>query len=186
MYFDANPPFTPEDAHDGVVDFWTTLLNYILTGHTITVDGAVEGVDSITGDVTEVSSVTPATITCTRTGSAMPPAVQGLVQWRTGVYSDGREIRGRTFLPALTQDLGSNGVPTAAYLTQMAAAVTALLGPTTRDLVIWRRPRKARPQVGSKGDPWYLPAQSQRDGTAATVAAGTAWTKFAQLRSRRD
>ena len=169
-----------------VNSFWNYNASVFVTGTLFTVLSEVEELNDANGQLTGVSAGTLYNVPGTAVSEPLSPATQGLIRWRTGVVSDGREIRGRTFLPAMCAADNDDGKPIAAALTVFQSMANALIGDANSTFVIWRRPRKARPQIGSPGDPWYLPAQAQRDGTSATVDNGGPWTQWAVLRSRRD
>jgi hypothetical protein len=80
----------------------------------------------------------------------------------------------------------TGGVPTAGLKTVFTTASGNLIADPNSLLLVWSRPRKARPQVGVPGDPWYLPAQTQRDGSAHQVLSALQASKFGVLRGRRD
>lgn len=141
-------------AIDGLMDNevnWTTLTD-------------VETVDAATGQVTAVTSVTPVTGTGAIAGEALPIATQGLIRWRTGEYIAGREVRGRTFIPGLTETANDNGQLSAASATTIQTAITTLLAAANFDLVVYSRAHAVEPLVDS----------------------GSVWSSFAVLRSRRD
>jgi len=109
--------------------------------------------------------VTSTVVTGTEGTEKLPPATQGLIEWRTGFFVGGREIRGRTFIPGLSNSSSAaNGVPTSTWLTLAAAASTAIIGWTSSDFVV------------------YSPTKHQK----ALVTAGQPWNEWAVLRSRRD
>lgn len=167
-------------------NFWSALLAYMGSGLNITTLSDVEQVDPKDAQIIVTVPGSGGTSVASGAGDTCPMATQGLVQWRTGAYSDGREIRGRTFLPSPLETHNTAGVPASAYTTAVNTAAAAVIADTNSTFVIWRRPRKARPQVGNPGDPWYLPAQAARDGEWAPATLGNTWSKWATLRSRRD
>jgi hypothetical protein len=169
-----------------VGDFWNYNASVFVTGTSFVVEPEVLHIDDASGDLLAVTAGSTTTITGSAVSEPLSPATQGLIRWRTGVVEDSREIRGRTFLPAMCAADNDDGKPIAAALTVFNTMASNLIANANSELVIWRRPRKARPQVGSPGDPWFLPAQSQRDGSSATVTSSSAWTKWSVLRSRRD
>ena len=173
-------------AAAAVKTFWSAHTGFLQTGNVIDVQAGVELVDDTDGRVTGIVSTTGQTSSTTGGSEALSPATQGLIQWRTGVFTDGREIRGRTFLPAMMESLNTTGAPAASLVTAVNTAAAALIADASSTLVVWQRPRKARPQVGMPGDPWFLKQQSQRVGSHANVSTGTMWAQWAVLRSRRD
>jgi hypothetical protein len=176
---------TQQDFIDAHVGWWNALKAYVASGTTISVQGEIEELDHTNGELIGITAATGATISCTGSGGMLPPHVQGLVRWRTGVYHDGREIRGRTFIPGQCVSLASGGAPVIGMITPVNAACAALIT-SPAQLVIWRRERQLRPAQGTPGLPGYLPELPHRFGQFQEVLTGTMWDKFAILRSRRD
>lgn len=92
----------------------------------------------------------------------LPWATQMLVQWFTGIYVGGRQIRGRTFVPGLNESQSSNGRPDPDTMDLVQAAGQALVDDADSTLGIY-----------SKGQ------------TRAVTGVGV-WSKWAILTSRRD
>lgn len=185
MYFSSAGAALPADAIDCVHDFYDALKAIMHSSTVFTISGIVEEVDEITGDVTGVTSQTGSSVTGTSGTDPASGQLQGLIQWRTGGYHDGREVRGRTFLPGMLSGRSAAGVPDATALTAMTAAAAAVTGHTATH-VIWRRPRLHRDQLGVPGQPGYRAELAARDGLFEATITGTPWTKWAVLRSRRD
>ena len=185
FYFDLAGG-THVQAQTAVKTFWAAFAASVGSGTTFATNAAVEVILDTDGSIQGVSTGTAGTTTGTGGTEVLPMATQGLCQWRTGVFSGGREIRGRTNIPAMLESGSSAGVPTSATQTAIATAGAALIADANSTLVVYRRERPARPQVGNPGDPWYLPAQTHRDGEFAAAATCTASTKWAVLRGRRD
>jgi len=155
---------TAQDCIDAVGTFWGA----VDAGIDSEVDWAtlpdVEAVSAVTGLVTGVTTTTPATGTGASATQALPFASQGLLRWRTGVYINGREVRGRTFIPGIVVSNNDNGGVLAAYQTTVNNAAAALIATSDANLQIWTR----------------------ANNNAATVTSGSMWNQFAVLRSRRD
>ena len=164
MYFDATSPFTAQAAVDTVYNFWNNLKAGIANDLTFTIEPAVYTIDATTGEPTGIVSTGSAAVSGTNANDTEPWATQGLVEWRTGNFISGREIRGRTFIPGPTYDQSSGGVPSSTYNTRISSAVTSLLGDTDSALMVY----------------------SRKNFLAAQVDVGSPWTKWAVLRSRRD
>jgi hypothetical protein len=185
MYFDAAGGGAG-DAATAVGDFWGDFLTYLSDDVTFTVQPEVEEVNEVNGAVTGVVAVTGSATTGPSAAEWLPPAMQALVRFRTGEFVDGREIRGRVFIPGFVETINDNGAPAAALLTQLQTAANTLITDSA-DMVIWQRPREARGVIPpGPGHPNGLPAQDQRDGSFARVTTASVWSKWAILRSRRD
>lgn len=144
--------------------FWQAAADVMSTQVVWTVEGEVELVDE-TGAITGVESTDPFTSNGSSTGDPLPIATQGLIRWRTGFFMGGRELRGRTFIPGVTEGLnGTDGKPNSGALIEMNQAPAALLGASGAEFRIFSRTKNA----------------------SATVVSGSAWTQWATLRSRRD
>lgn len=146
----------------------STYLNAVKTeiaaGIVYTLEPEVDIVEDSTGQVTGSLSATALSVTGTNGGAPLPHANQFLVRWRTGDFFNGRELRGRTFLPGPTVNGQLSGVPTAATIAAHNAAASALVADGTALLHIY----------------------SRHNLTSRRVTSGSLWTKFAVLRSRRD
>lgn len=169
------------DAAGAMLAFWTGARAVIRTDTTITVLPAVETIDPANGEITGVAAVTGGSVAGLDDSSALPPQTQGVCQLRTGGYVDGREVRGRIYLPAMGAGSWSNGNFAAGRRTLIESAAATLLAGGTSDwqLVVWQRPRVDA--VDSSGDP--VP---DRAGSVHAVSAIVLAAKTAVLRSRRD
>jgi hypothetical protein len=164
MYFDATGPSTAQGAADAVRAFWNSLILQIHTGTLIQVENTVTSIDDTDGSPTAVIAVTNNLVTATATGDPEAWATQGLLEWHTGIFVAGREVRGRNFIPAPTSNQSSGGAPAAAYLTALNAAASALIADGFSEFRIY----------------------SRKNATSKAVTSRNAWTKWAVLRSRRD
>jgi hypothetical protein len=129
-----------------------------------TTQADVDEIESTTGALAGVETTVPVTGTGSSVGDALPAASQALVRWRTGQITAGRELRGRTFIPALVEASNDNGQLLAASRTMINTAAAALIADVNSGLVIYSRTHNA----------FHI------------VQTGTAWTDFAVMRSRRD
>lgn len=149
-------------------DAWRALLSAgvatYVTPMIFSAISSVETVDPATGNTTGVTAVTVAAVTFTGAGQPLPAATSLLLQWRTGTYVAGREIRGRTNIPRLSEADSDAGVPNAALVAAWQARVNTLLGSAVAHLVVYARAA----------------------GTWSSVTVGSVWAEWAVLRSRRD
>lgn len=155
---------TASQAAVDATGFWGTVDQYMDSALTWDLDTAVETIDSNTGNVVAVTDVATATGTGGSVADMLPPSTQGLVRWRTGNYVGGREIRGKTFLPAMTEVNSTDGEPIAATITGIENAALALWSSPNSQLCVYSRTYNA-----------YAP-----------VSAASMWARWAVLRSRRD
>ena len=154
---------TAQQAADAVAAFWGAVDNFVNSACVWRVDNAVYTVNSGSGLATGISTVVGGTGTGSGAGDMLPLASQGVVQWRTGTFVGGREIRGRTFIPGISETYSVNA-PTSTVIAGVNTAAANLIADANSILDIYSK-------VGH---------------TETAVAAGTMWNQFAVLRSRRD
>jgi len=164
MYFDVVGGLTAANANAAVGTFWTAIRAHIATGTSIATEAEVGDIDIATGELTGLFPVTPVVTTGSGATDALPFATQGLLRWRTGVFVGGREVRGRTFLPAPIEGDSVVGIPSATYISNINSAAATLLGSAVADLMIY----------------------SKKNRDAVPALSGSVWNKWAVLRSRRD
>jgi hypothetical protein len=142
-------------------DFYDSFHTNVASALTMTTFGQHLLFDSTTGVATGTQDGgDDQAVTGGNSGEFLPLPIQLLVQWRTGVFFGGRELRGRTFLAGFVEGLNDNGVPNLDLVAAVSTAANDLAG----HLVIW--------------SPTHL--------EWASVSRATVWFKWAELRSRRD
>lgn len=109
-------------------------------------------------------ATTPATGTGAGAAEIMPFATQALIRTLTGVFVGGRQLRGRIFIPGLTEASNQSGSVIAATQTALQTAANTLNAVVTPPLAVW----------------------SKTHATVEPVSSATVWSQFAVLRSRRD
>lgn len=164
MYFLDTGILTAQDAATAVRDFWGTCVTVMHTSYTVNVESEVLVIDSTTGKPTSAVGTTNAPLAGLESGDPLPWATQGLIEWATGVYINGRQVRGRTFIPGPVETENTGGTPIAPYRTALNLAASNLVGDVLSDFQIYSRKHKVPEQVSH----------------------GAAWAKWAVLTSRRD
>jgi hypothetical protein len=149
-----------------VFDMWSTLKDIIDSRVTLTMVNPIPIIDTATGQTTGVVTGDGGTVVCTSSGDPLPPATSGLVQLHTGVFSGGREIRGRCFIPYPTEGQNTAGLPTSGYKGELIAAFEEMNGIS-----------------GANG---ALSVYSRVHHGSELVTSIAAWDQWASLRSRRD
>lgn len=163
MYFDASSGQTAQHAADAVSNFWQGCKTQVSSSVTMTVQSDVYVIDSVTGHPTSVSPVVITPIVGTAAGTQAPLASQGRVDWHSGIFINGREQRGRTFIPGVVVAASNGGLPTAAYTTGLTTGVANLFGTAGANLGVY----------------------SRKNHLFTYVTLGKVWGNFAVLRSRR-
>lgn len=132
---------------------------------------AVDALEDSTGALTgSFSGTAPASVSGTGGSEGLPPGTSLLVTAHTGQVVNGRQLRGRHFLPGFNEAAIAAGLPNQPTFPGLAAAYTASLtgGSTASFPVVWHRP-----QGGSGGSSF------------AVTSYALDLQKWGQLTSRR-
>jgi len=162
MWFTGSDQTAADDAAAAVRTFWDTIKAKISSGTAMQVLPEVTEVDLATGDAIGVFFVEAAIVAGTASGDVLPYTTQGLVSWRTGTFVEGRELRGRTFIPTPVEADNVGGFPLTSYSTAIAIAANSLAGSTA--LEVYSRTHHAQ----------------------ADVISASCWNNWAELRTRRN
>lgn len=139
------------------------------------VDTEIRYMDTATGQLTAVGSITAYSAPGTVVGEAVADATCGLVRYSTAGIVNGHRVRGRTFVPgyhsAHVVDGQWDSVVTS-NLEQLGSILDAEL-----TFSVWARPL----YVGVGGS-----RVLQRPGSLHTVTGHSAWSQCAVLRHRRQ
>lgn len=159
--------------------FYLDARGVLQTDVTANINPEVTGIDDVTGETVSVQTITtvPNSVTGQGAGSGSHATMLKL-RLLTGVFEDGRQIRGGPYLgPISSSAITGGGAIDATDRSEVVAAGVVLaqvLEAQGTRLRVWRRPREA---AGG------LPA---RDGRSEVVTAFSCGTVPAVLRSRRD
>ena len=161
-YWDDLALSDASNAAGQVAAWWSEIAPGLRDDMDIAIEPEVAHVESTTGEVIGVSVVSAAVTQPTNTADPLPLASQGLMRLRTGSYTGGRELRGRMFIPGMTEGQTTDGRLTTATVDSLNASAAAEL--VVPGLVV------------------YSPTHH----VFAAVTAGSMWQDLAILRSRRD
>lgn len=165
FHFDGNSQAIADDAAGAAVTFWNGMQAALTSQISRQVLPEVLAIDPVTGNALGSYVTAGGDLTAGgATGAPLPWTTQGLIRLRTGLYVAGREIRGRIFVPGLTEDANDNGRPNSSARSVMDSALSTLIADAGNQLEVW----------------------SPTQGQHAAVTHGNAWTEWAVLRSRRD
>nr|CRY96866.1 hypothetical protein [uncultured prokaryote] len=151
-----------EGAADAVRSLWAAIAAVMHNQSVIQVQPEVAQVDDNSGETVAVFITDQAPIAGALSTERLPSSQQILAQHRTGVYVGGREVRGRTFVPGVTESANDSGRPIAATRTTVAAAFNTWFA-------------NHNPSGGVLGVNGFTP-----------VTATTVWSEFAFLSTRRS
>lgn len=166
LHFDSQGGLTTaaQDAADAVSGFLTAIRVDITTAQVMQVDPEVLIVNEATNQVTGVESVTSSPISGSEATEVLPQLAMALVRWRTGTFVNGREIRGRTFIPGYCVDGSDAGELTPTLVAGLTSNAQALIADADSILQV------------------YSPTKFQ----AADVTSASVWGEWASMRSRRE
>lgn len=163
LYFDEAGG-TAAEAQSAVATFWEGVAGVMSDEVDIEVVSDVETVSVSTGQVTGITPTETVNLVGLSTGDPLPLSTQGLIRWRTGFYAGGREVRGRTFIPGMTESNSTDGKPTTGLPGSLTGVAQSLVNDASSELVVYSRSKAA----------------------SAAVVSATCWDNWAVLRSRRD
>lgn len=173
-FFTGESQSIADDAAAAVGAFWDALEPRMVGYGTWAVESQVSQLDPATGELEAVYNVTPVSGTGSNGTQQLALATQGLLQLRTGAIVNGRQLRGRLYIPGPTEDGNTDGRPVAAYRDALSGAGASLIADAGNEWVVW-----SRPFAGSEGNP-------PREGTTVSVISAVAWNEWGIIRSRRD
>jgi hypothetical protein len=155
---------TASSCASAVVTFANAIKGKIGNAVTGALDPSCYTIDLATMKPTGITAVSGTISGVGASGDVLPYSTQGLMRLRTGVFVNGREMRGRLFLPAPAEVDNDSGFPLSSYQTSMAAAGNAL--------------------VADAGTNWSI--LSRRYAALTTISSVSVKNNWAVLRSRRD
>ena len=117
---------------DAVHAFWDAMKAAICNDIQISIDPNVTIVNTITGEPEGIDTVTTSPISGGDTTDPLPWQTQGLIYWNTGTWVNGRQVRGRTFVPGPCESSNtSSGIPESGYKSALAAGAAVFVSAST-------------------------------------------------------
>lgn len=161
--------------------FWGALAGLFPAGLQIQVISAGDTIEDTNGELTGAWGASAVAVVNGGGTSSYAAPVGGLVTWGTDTILDGHRLRGRTFMVPLSKEyFGPGGGLGSTIAADIETAADALVIAQSESMVVWHRPREAKPADGS------VEAVTARDGGHGLVVRASCYTKAAVLRSRRD
>lgn len=143
--------------------FLQALDNHMHTAQLWSLDPEVPEISVTTGQIIGQTTITSTSGAGVGAGTPVPQVAQLLIRWRTGAFLNGREIRGRTFVPGLSSvSQTATGEVTSTVRSQVDAAAATFLSNSEFGI--------------------YSPSNA----AFAEASTGQCWVEFAAMRSRRD
>lgn len=163
MYFQETATLTnAQNCNTAVGNFWGAVDNQLPNILNWSTQGTVEEISNL-GVLTNSFGVTPVTGVGSLTGSLAPSVLQAVLQCRTGSYINGRENRGRIFIPGLLTSNDSSGNPSTTFKNAINTAAAALIADANTTWCIW----------------------SRKNGVNSAIISAVTWSTWGVLRSRR-
>lgn len=163
LYFSGNSQAAADAAAAAAAAFWTTVDNQITSAVSWNVEDEVAEI-APNGQLTGVFVVNGGSGQGAEAQEPLPFASQVLVRWSTSSFLGGRQIRGRTFVPGMTELANTSGSVSSTVQSNIQGAINTLLADPDSTLVVWSRVNLAE----------------------VPVDQGSVWGQFAVLTSRRD
>jgi len=163
LYFEGG---TPEGAAYGeaVATFWDECASQMDSEVSWVVEPTYTVIETDTGLIQDIGDWAGDTGVGSVAGEALPWACQGIINWRTNLYIAGRELRGKTFVPALQQNANNNGVLVGTAVADLLGAAENLISNSNSAFCVYSRTHL----------------------TEAIVESAQVPLKIGVLRSRRD
>lgn len=154
---------SPQGAADQMRAFWNFLAPTITAGAAIQIADEVLTIETATGNIIASDATTTAVVNSSGAGDALSRGTSGLLNLNTGVYFNGRQVRGKLYVPQPAEGANTLGLPSAAYKTALENAWAALIA------------------VSGSGPAVYSPTA----GDAWPISSVTPSNYWARLRSRQ-
>jgi hypothetical protein len=120
-------PASVGDYADSFHNFFEDLVGLIDSAATVQVDDTHPAYIRTTGVLAGFGTSDEDAVVGEATGEDFPRGLQLLVHFHTGFILEGRELRGRMFIPALTEASNNFGVPAAAHVSIVQDALDLML-----------------------------------------------------------
>lgn len=150
-----------EELAGAVSDYFTALQDNFSSTTAYSFFGEVEAFNPASGQTTGIEVVDTWVRNGTGGTDELPGGTALVVQYRTGIYLNGREVRGRHYLSGLGAIADGDGEVVSSALTDIATAGAIL--------------------IAAEGGVY-----SPTNGIVAQIVAVTGWNRFGLIRSRRD
>lgn len=167
---------TQQQAATAVMNMWQSIDNALHSSVSWSLDTDVRGLNEQNGNLVAMYSVSSASSVGTGTGDYVD-LLQGLLVWNTGVVADGRLLRGRTFIPGITEaSVDTTGRPTSGFASVVNTAASTLISDAVSTPVVWHRPK----YEGEAGNRVLV-----RNGDFEPITTGALKNRFSFMSGRR-
>lgn len=161
----------PVTAVPALRTFWAAVALKMPIAIRIQVEATGDLIDESTGKAVGSWSTTGVAVVSGGVSGAYAAPVGYAINWLTGVFIEGRKVRGRSFLvPIIGSSFESDGTPVFAHADGMRAAGDTMIGTVPANFLVYHRET----------------AEGAADGTGVAMTSSVVNDKAAVLRSRRD
>lgn len=155
---------TAQQAATAVGNYWGAVDARMATTVSWAVESEVQTISDTTGQPVGSAAITPPTGGGGGAAAQLPVVAQGLLRLRTGSFLGGREVKGRCFIPGLTENDNDLGVPNASIVAVVDAAGAALVADANSILVVYSRANLTNVTVSSAAmAPYWSYLRTRRD-----------------------
>jgi len=177
MHFSADLSGTAQQAASAVATFWGACDALMDNSVSWVQDPTVVEVNEGTGVPEAFHTVTTGSGTGAVSDISLPYANQALIRTFSDQVVNGRQVRGRVFVPGITRNNLAEGTLNGTAIAAFDAAAAALIADANCNWQIWARPVDA--EHATEHSP-------ERAGTGNDILSASTSSQFAVLRRRRD
>nr|CRY97418.1 hypothetical protein [uncultured prokaryote] len=125
-----------DDCGAALTTFWEAVDAVIFTGVDWAIESAVPILEDSTNEITSVTSWAGADGSGANAAEPLPYSNQAVILWNTGLYTGGRQLQGKCFVPGLTQTANDSGQLLAATQATIQTAALALVNDASSVLTV--------------------------------------------------
>lgn len=164
QYFTGTTQTEADDAVTALTTFWNSVSSELQCGGTAITGESVRLVDEASGQTIGDLTGTPGSVALT--GGLQPVTLvsQARLNLLTGVFVGGTQIRGKMFIPGISETRSDSGAPSATVLANLRTAALALMN--------------------NASTVWGVYSRTHRQ--FETITGISTYSQFSVLRSRRD
>ena len=159
LYWDLT--YSTSEMVEHTAEFWEIVDNRMVNEVAWEVSGVVQYIDDNTGTLLANGVTDAVTGAGEASGEMLPASTQVLVKWRTGLVVAGRELRGRTFLPAMDAFMNDEGSVESVARADLSDEIATWLGGLSATPLVW----------------------SRTHGASQSIEAAEVWNEFAEIGS---
>jgi len=156
---------SPQEMSDAFDTFLGNSSAYFDDSLVATISPEVRVINSADGETVAVDTISGNVATFVGTGDPLPTFVQGLIKHQTGVFTSGRRLRGKIYLPGMLEaNNTAAGLPSAGFTSGVQGFWDSFLATVGPDYVIYSPTHRVYGSVtGSTVNGQWSILRSRRD-----------------------